>query len=441
MGEIPRFRPPRAYSWMMTAPHPEIWLASGLRTPFVRVDGPFADRDALTLSVPVVRPMAAQASGPIDFAVWGWVVLNLAYSNLAREVWLEAGLDPHVPSFTTIMQCSTSMVGVFEAAGLLARGGHALALVGGVESMSRVQIGLDPTLSVWVRRLGQARGLRRKLDVARRLRPRNIRLDIPEIKNRVSGKSMGEHCEEMAREWNIGREEQDAWALQSHERTIAAQDAGLFDDLIVPLDGVSRDAFPRRDTSLAKLAALRPAFDRGRGTGTLTAGNSSPLTDGSAGVWVATAAGLSRLPAALPRARLVDFEMAAVDIFHEGLLMAPVAAIPRILARQGLRYEDVALWELHEAFAAQVLCNMKGLEDERYVREKAGVPFTFGAFPRDRVNPNGGSIAIGHPFGATGARILSQAIRELAARPAGSRAIVSICADGGLGTVALLQSG
>ncbi len=132
--------------------------------------------------------------------------------------------------------------------------------------------------------------------------------------------------------------------------------------------------------------------------------------------------------------------MGAVDVFREGLLTAPVAAIPRIFARQGLRYEDVALWEIHEAFAAQVLCNVKALEDEPYVREKAGVPHTFGPFPRDRVNPNGGSVAIGHPFGATGARILSQSIKEIAAMPSGSRAVVSVCADGGVGTVALLQT-
>jgi len=419
---------------------PAIWLAAGLRTPFLRVDGPFAGLDSLALSVPVVQAMARQATGSIDFAVWGSVVLNLAYSNLAREVWLEAGLDPHVPSFTTIMQCSTSMVGAFEAAGLLARGGHALALAGGVESMSRVQIGLGQNLSDWLRRLGQGRGFRRKLGVAATLRPRDIRLSIPEIKNRVTGKSMGEHCEEMAREWRIGRVEQDELALKSHQRTIAARDAGFFDDLIVPADGVSRDAFPRRDTTLEKLAALKPAFDRSSGQGTLTAGNSSPLTDGAAALWISTDEGLSRLPAELPRARLVDFEMAAVDLFREGLLMAPVAAIPRMLARQGLRYEDVALWEIHEAFAAQVLCNVKALQDEPYVREKAGVPHTFGPFPRDRINPNGGSVAIGHPFGATGARILSQSIKEIAAMPSGSRAVVSVCADGGVGTVALLQT-
>lgn len=423
-----------------TSAGPMVWLATGPRTAFLRVDGAFAKRDALALSVPLLQAAAKQAGGPVDFAIWGSVALNLAYSNLAREAWLEAGLDPHVPSFTTIMQCSTSMIGVYQAAGLVAFGGRALALVGGVESMSRVQIGLHQNLSDALRRFGQGRSLGERLGAFGALRARDLRLYVPEVKNRATGKSMGEHCEEMAQDWRIGRREQDELALESHRRTIAAQDAGFFDDLIVAVDGQARDAFPRRDTSMEKLAKLRPAFDRGSGQGTLTAGNSSPLTDGAAAVWVASEEGLARLPATLPRARLVDFEIAAVDLFHEGLLMAPVAAIPRMLARQGLRYEDVVLWELHEAFAAQVLCNVAGLESADYVREKAGVAHTFGAFPRDRVNPRGGSVAIGHPFGATGARILSQAVKEIAAMPRGSRAVVSICADGGEGSVALLQS-
>jgi acetyl-CoA C-acetyltransferase len=209
--------------------------------------------------------------------------------------------------------------------------------------------------------------------------------------------------------------------------------------LIVPVDGIAKDHFPRRDTSLEKLAKLKPVFDRTSGRGTLTAGNSSPLTDGAAAIWVATEEGLGRLPGTLPRARLVDFEIAAVDIFNEGLLMAPVSAIPRLLARHGLKFDDIALWEIHEAFSAQVLCHLKALEDKNFVREKAGVAHTFGSFPRDRMNPNGGSVALGHPFAATGARILSQAVKELAALSKGSRAIVSICADGGLGSVALLE--
>jgi acetyl-CoA C-acetyltransferase len=285
-----------------------------------------------------------------------------------------------------------------------------------------------------------ARGWRERLELLRSLRPADIRLHVPQVANRITGRSMGEHCEDMAKRWDIGREAQDELALRSHRAAVAAQESGFFDDLILSVDGVARDSFPRRDTSLEKLAKLKPAFDRTSGRGTLTAGNSSPLTDGAAAIWVATREGLSRLPEERPRVRLVDYEMAAVDIFNEGLLMAPALAIPRLLARRGLAYEDIALWEIHEAFAAQVLCHIKALEDRAYLREKAGIDRDFGRFPTERMNPNGGSVALGHPFAATGARILSQALKELAAMPKGARAIVSICADGGQGTVALLEN-
>src|ERR1700758_2744746 len=425
---------------MIAADKPTIWLAAGVRTPFVGVDGPFAARDSLSLSVPVVQAMSARVTGSIDFGVWGAVIVNLAYANLAREVWLESKLDPHVPTYTTIMQCSTSMVGVFEAAGMLEEKRASLAMVGGVESMSGLQIGLSQNFSVWLRRLAQTRGLVKRLSLFPKLRLSDIRLHVPEVKNRVTGRSMGEHTEDMAKDWNIGRREQDELALEGHRRAVAAQDRGFFADLIVPLDGVDKAHFPRRNPSMEQLAKLKPVFDRASGRGTLTAGNSSPLTDGAAAIWVATDEGLNRLPARLPRARLVDFEMAAVDIFTEGLLMAPVSAIPRLLARHGLKFDDIALWEIHEAFSAQVLCHIKALGDGHFVREKAGVEHNFGVFPRERMNPNGGSVPLGHPFAATGARILSQAVKELAMLPKDSRAIVSICADGGLGTVALLQN-
>lgn len=385
--------------------------------------------------------MAQRPNGPIDFTVWGSVALNLAYANLAREIWLEAKLDPHVPTFTTIMQCSTSMVGVFEAAGMLRPGARSLALVGGVESMSRLQIGLGQNLSDWLRHLVQARSFRQRFRLMQKLRPSDIRLYVPQVKNRVTGRSMGEHTEDMAKTWSVSRLEQDELALKSHQNAVATQDCGFFADLIVSVDGVSEDRFPRRDTSMEKLGKLQPTFDRISGQGTLTAGNSSPLTDGAAAIWVATEEGLPRLPSTTPRVRLVDFEMDSVDIFREGLLMAPASAILRLLARQELTFDDIALWEIHEAFSAQVLCHIKALEDEEFIREKASVAHTFGSsFPRNRMNPNGGSVALGHPFGATGTRILSQAVKELAEMSKGSRAIVSICADGGHGTVALLEN-
>ena len=388
--------------------------------------------------MPVVQAMARQASGPIDLGIWGTVAVSLAYSNLAREVWLEAGLDPHVPTFTTILQCCTSMAAAFQAAAFLGRPGLDLALVGGSETASRVQIGLSQAFSVGLRRVLQARSAAKRLAALRAIRPRDIRLYVPQIKNRATGKSMGEHCEEMAKEWKIGRPEQDEYALESHRRAVAAQEAGFPQDL-VPVDGLERDQFPA-PRHLAREAREAPARLRPRARHDHRGQQLS--ADRRRRGHLGRDGRRSRAPSATtPRVRLVDFEMAAVDIFHEGLLMAPVVAIPRLLARNGLKYEDVALWEIHEAFAAQVLCNVKGLEDAEYVREHArACPTRSARFPRERMNPNGGSVALGHPFAATGARILSQAVRELAAMPKGSRAIVSVCADGGLGTVALLET-
>jgi len=427
---------------MPSSSRPQIWLASGVRTPFAKVDGPLAAFDSIALSTPLARHMVGLLDGGLpDFAVWGAAAPNLTWSNIAREVLMDAGVGATVPAFATVMACSTSMVGVFEAAGMLDGHGRDLALVGGVDSMSQIQLGLSQPLSNWVRAFQQARSLGDRVSHLADLKPSDVRLFIPGVVNRTTGMSMGEHTEITAKQWGIGRAEQDAMALQSHQRAVAAWDRGFFDDLVLPVGEFARDAIPRRDTLLEKLGRLPPAFDRTSGHGTLTAGSSTPLTDGAASLWAATEAGLERLPPATPRVMLVDFEVAAVDFRVEGLLMAPAFAIPKLLARNGMTYADIDLWEIHEAFAAQVLFHMKALEDPVFLREKAGVLTDLGAFPRDRINPNGGSVALGHPFGATGARILSQAVKELSAMPSGARAIVSICADGGQGTVALLQAG
>jgi acetyl-CoA C-acetyltransferase len=417
-----------------------IWLAAGKRTPFARAGGVLAGRDALQLSVPVIQAMLAEGGKP-DLAVWGAVIPNLAWSNITREALLDAGADPSIPAFSTVMACSTSMAGAFQAAGMLDGRGRDLALVGGVESMSRVQIGLTQNLSDDLRKVMEAKTFGDRLTAISHTRLADVRLHVPKIQNRVTGKSMGEHTEDMAKGWAITREEQDEIALASHLRAAAAWKAGFFDDLVIRMAEAGHDTTVRGDTSAEKLAKLKPSFDRTSGQGTLTAGNSSPLTDGAAGLWVATAKGLDRLPAATPRVQLVDYEINAIDLHHEYLLMSPAYGIPKLLARNGLAYEDVALWEIHEAFAAQVATHIKALQDPAFLRDKAGVTTDFGRFPIERMNPNGGSTALGHPFGATGARILSQAVKELAAMPAGAWAVVSICADGGQGTMALLRNG
>src|SRR3954470_13706859 len=357
------------------------WLVSGVRAPFTRVDGPLAKRGTIELSVPVAEAMGKQLgpNGRADLVVWGTVLQSLPVSNIAREVLIDAKLDPTTPAFSTVLACSTSMVAVFEAAGML-RPGIDLALCGGVESMSRVQIGLKQGLSDFIRRMSQARTFGERVDRLGELRWADVRLHVPAVKNRATGKSMGEHAEEMAKQWKIARADQDRIALQSHQRAVQALASGFFDDLVLPVEGVARDAIPRADSSAQKLASLKPVFDRTSGQGTITAANASPLTDGAASIWVASEAALERLPSGRPRARLVDFEIAAVDVFHEGLLMAPAYAIPRLLARHGLRLDAIDLWEIHEAFAAQVLCNVAALESEAFLREKARVDAPLGSF-------------------------------------------------------------
>lgn len=413
----------------------DIFLVPGQRTPFVRAGGPFADKNAIEVSTPVVQAMAARAKP--DLLVWGQVIPDPAVSNLARELQLEARLDPSIPAFSSVLACSTSMITSIQAAGMLGRGGAHLALVGGVETMSRVPIALHAHVAQRIAGLAQ-RNPAEALAAIGALKAGDFNLPIRGWANRISGRSMGEHTEDTAKYFAIARPDQDRIAYESHRKAVAGQDAGFFNDLLIPLSGVDHDAIPRRDSTLEKLATLPPVFDRSD-AGTLTAGNSSPLTDGAAALWVADSEGLKRLgtPTAV---KLIDWQLAAMDYREEGILMAPARAIARLLARHGLRLHDIALWEIHEAFAAQVLANVKAVTDPVYRKEKAGVDVKLGDFPWERLNPNGGSLAIGHPFAATGARILSQAAKELASFPAGSRAIVSICADGGQGSVVLLEA-
>lgn len=425
----------------------EVFVLPSLRSPFAKMDRELGALDALQLSVPVVQQAVLGRRGPgsgaaasVDLVVWGAVIPSLALSNWGREVWLDAGLDPHVAAVTVIQQCGTSLAGATHAAGQILSGSVHLALCGGVDSMSSAQIGLSRDLSRTIRRTASAKGARGILAQLRQVRRKDLRLSIPAVKERTTGLSMGQHTEVTARQWAIGREDQDELAAASHRKARRAQGDGFFRSLLVtpgtfPVDA---DTLPRADSTLDRLNSLKPAFDSERGT--LTAGNSSPLTDGAASVWVADSEGLRRLPDASPRVRLVDWEQTAVDIDAEGLLMAPALAIPRLLARHELGYEDVDLWEVHEAFAAQVLSTIAALEDRDWLRDRAGVEADLGRFPSENVNPNGGSIALGHPFGATGARILSQAAAELADMRTGSKGVVSICAAGGLGHVALLEA-
>jgi acetyl-CoA C-acetyltransferase len=412
----------------------EVFLSPGLRTPFTKAGALYAKHSALELSSPVVSVMAAKATP--DFLVWGQVIPDPTVSNIARELIFTAGLDPRIPAFSTVLACSTGFMSMIEAAGLIGRGGAHLAVAGGVETMSHVALALK------MRKADEILGRFQKdpagaAAMLSALGPDSFDLPVQGWVNKQSGRSQGEHTEDTVKYFGISRADQDVLTLKSHQAAVDGIDNGFFDDLIVAFDGLDYDTIPRRDTSLEKLGKLRPAF---AADGTLTAGNSSPVTDGAAGIWVGDREGFARLNVP-PQVRLVDWELAAMDFRHEpeGILMSPARAIPRLLARHRLTFAEVGSWNIHEAFAAQVIANIRAASDPDYRRKKAAVDFDLGQFPWQRLNPHGGSLAIGHPFAATGARILSQAVKEMIGMPPGTRGVVSLCADGGQGTIALLE--
>jgi len=413
----------------------DVYLVAGKRTPFVKAGTHFAGENPLSLSASVMQAMAGQARP--DLIVWGQVIPSLSLSNIAREAALDAGLDPAIPAYSTQLACSTSMMGTIQAAGLVGRGGINIALVGGVEQMSRAPIALDEAVSARLAGLA-AQNPVEAMKAFSSLSIADFALPAKGWANRISGRSMGDHMEETAKELGIGRHEQDELAYVSHHNASRARDHGFFDDLIIEAAGVASDTMVRSDTTREKLSSLRPVFDPEAGS--LTAGNSSPLTDGAAALWVANREGLSGLGTKGYAIRLRDFELGAVDFRTDGMLMAPAYAIPRLLARNGLRFEDIAIWEIHEAFAAQVLANLKVAGDPELRSKYAPISHDLGDFSNEGLNMVGGSLALGHPFAATGARIISQTAKLLAARSAGTKAIISICADGGQGTVLLVEA-
>jgi acetyl-CoA C-acetyltransferase len=412
----------------------EIWIASGVRTPFAKAGKELKSIGALDLSASVLNKMKEQQEADPNYVFWGTVVPNLSYSNVARESLMESELSEEVISISTTLACSTSLVAAIEAASMITEDETAIA--GGVESMSNIQLGLSAQTSNWLKDFSATKGFFNKLKKIGGIF--KFKLFIPPGRNRSTGKSMGEHAEITAQRLGVERGKQDELAYNSHKNYFKAKEKGFYDDLVFPAFNLKEDAIPRKNTSLEKLATLSPVFDKKSGKGSLTAGNSTLFTDGAAAVWVAGKKAIETIKSPY-KVKMIDWEMAGANIKEEGILMSPSFAIPRLLKRHGLKYDDIDLWEIHEAFASQVLATIKNLENPEHIK-KTGAVSDFGKFPMDKLNPNGSSIAIGHPFGATGARILSQATKELALRGKGKKAIISVCADGGLGAVALLES-
>jgi acetyl-CoA C-acetyltransferase len=426
-----------------------IGIVGGVRIPFARHNTQYSTSSNLDMLTAVlagaVRRFGLQGERLGEVAA-GAVLKHTRDFNLTRDALLSSGLAPQTPAYDVQQACATSLESAILVGNKIAVGQIEAGIAGGVDSASDAPIAISERLRRVVLDLNRARSTSSRLKLLARLRPSMFIPSVPNVNERRTGLSMGEHCEQMVRRWNIGRRAQDELALASHTKGLAAFEAGFYQDLVIPFMGLTRDNNLRADTSLDKLAKLPPVFDRTSGHGTLTAGNSTPLTDGAAAILLASESWAALHGQAL-QAWLVDAETAAVDYFGpdpEGLLMAPAYAVPRLLDRNGLTLQDFDYYEIHEAFSGQVLCTLAAWEDEGYCRRALGRPAALGAIDRARLNINGGSVGLGHPFAATGARILGAAAKQLAQHRQQTgrrgRTLVSVCAAGGLGATAILES-
>jgi acetyl-CoA C-acetyltransferase len=360
--------------------------------------------------------------------------------NLTREAVLGSTLDARTPAYDVQQACGTGLEATILVANKIALGQIDVGIAGGADTTSDAPLGLNEDMRHALLELNRARSLGGRLRAAGRLRPTQpFRPSVPRNAEARTGLSMGDHAAITARQWGITREEQDRLALASHQRLAAAYQRGFFDDLMTPYLGLARDANLRADTSMEKLAALRPVFGTAEPGATMTAGNSSPLTDGAAVVLLATPewAAARRLPVL---AYLTWSQAGAVDFVHggEGLLTAPLYAVPAMLARAGLTLADIDLFEIHEAFASQVLATLRAWSDPEFGVKNLGLDGALGGVDLDRLNVVGSSIAVGHPFAATGGRIVATLAKLLAERGSG-RGLISICAAGGQGVTAILE--
>ena len=417
-------------------------VLGGNRIPFARSDGRYAkasNQDMLIAALDGLIARFGLAGERLGEVVAGAVLKHSRDFNLTREAVLGSRLDPRTPAYDIQQACGTGLEAVILVANKIALGQIDAGIAGGVDTTSDAPLQLNEDLRRTLLELNRARTVGARLRAASRIRPQQlVRPEIPRNAEPRTGLSMGEHTAITARQWQIGRREQDELALASHQRLAAAYESGFFDDLMTPYLGLTRDQNLRPDTSLEKLGSLRTAFGKG-GEATMTAGNSSPLTDGAATVLLASEewAAEHKLPVL---AYLEGCETAAVDYVHgdEGLLMAPAYAVPRLLARTGLTLQDFDYYEIHEAFAAQVLATLAAWESPEFAKDRLGLDAPLGAIDRDRLNVTGSSLAAGHPFAATGGRIVATLAKLLAEKGSG-RGLISICAAGGQGVVAILS--
>lgn len=415
-------------------------IIGGTRIPFVRNNTAYADLGNLGMSIKAVGSLVERyglSGAELGEVAMGAVIKHSSDWNLGRETVLSSGLSPRTPGITMQRACGTSLDTTVLIASKIATHQIQCGIAGGSDTTSDVPIVYGDKFRKRLLAMARGKTFGQKLAAFRGFGFGELKPSFPGVAEPRTGKSMGEHCEMMAKEWKISREDQDRLALASHHKAAAAYERGFFDGLVVPFRGLTRDNILRPDTTLEKLATLKPAFDRS-GAGTLTAGNSTPLTDGASAVLLASEDYAAQRGWKI-QAYLTYAKVAAVDfVGGEGLLMAPTVAVSEMLRDANLTLQDFDFYEIHEAFAAQVLCTLRAWESETYCRDRLGRDQAMGAIDPAKLNVVGSSLAFGHPFAATGARIVATLAKLLEEKGSG-RGLISVCTAGGMGVVAIVE--
>ena len=416
-------------------------VLGGSRIPFARSNTVYShksNQDMLTAAFRGVVDKFQLHGETIGDVVAGAVLKHSRDFNLTRESALSSGLSPSTPAFDIQQACGTGLEAAILVANKIALGQIDAGIAGGVDTTSDAPIGVSEGLRKILLDLNRAKTGGQRAKLIAKIRPKHLLPNLPGVAEPRTKMSMGDHCEVMAKQWKIAREDQDQLAFESHDKAAKAWNDGFYDDLVVPFAKAERDNNMRPDTSVEKLAKLRPAYDKENGT--LTAGNSTPLTDGASAVLLASE-DWAKAKGLKPLAYITFVETAAVNFVGddaEGLLMAPAYAVPKMLAKAGLSLQDFDFYEIHEAFAAQVLCTLKAWEDPKFCKDKLGLDKPLGSIDRSKLNVKGGSVAMGHPFAATGGRILGT-LAKIIDENGGGRGLISVCAAGGLGVTAILE--
>lgn len=419
----------------------KVAILAGSRVPFVKSQTSYlglSNQDLLTTAVSDLVKKT-NLNGKLLGDVIAGVVMNHPFDwNLTREVVLGSGLAPETPGLNIQRACGTGLEAANLVALKIADGQIESGIAGGSDTNSDIPLVGQRKLTHFLIRLQNAKSLLGKFSVLlSSFRLGLLKPQLPVVKEPRTGLSMGEHCELMVKEWKISREEQDQIAFRSHQSAAKAYEDGFYDDLVCPVGDLRKDSITRKDTTLEKLAKLKPAFDRSA-SGTLTAGNSTPLTDGASAVLLSSPDWAKKNNLEV-LAYFVDCEVAAVDfVAGAGLLMAPTVAVARLLKRNGLKLQDFDFYEIHEAFAGQVACTLKAWESKDYCRNVLGLDNPLGGIDLSKMNVKGGSLALGHPFAATGGRLVASAAKILRQKGSG-RILLSVCTAGGMGVAAIIE--